>query len=486
MKNHIVSVNLDIQDGLLQGIMYFDTGLNILAGENGTFKTKIMQHLQQKNILNLHDSSVDIRIQAINPKRNSQRRQFKAIVEEFRSQNKNKKTFMQSRNLDDASIEPYPSLGELYLATYEDYRRGGGDQKTIMRKVTREFNSVFKKIFDDYKISASWEEDPVGMPAIQIIKQNGVKFPIEGLSLGEQEVLSLVMYLYSSIEEYDVFLIDEPEAHLNWHLEEKLFDLFTYLCDKFSTQIILTTHSRVVFKSDYLPKTQFLTWNEDGKIEWSKEINAKDRERIAGDTADLIRMGDPATTTFWVEDYHHVIIMNEIRDILGVEAAVIECDNKGNVRAIYKRMLRDNNLTNAYFIEDGDNEGSPYENESHFIHLKKYCFENYLFDFSIVSKVCSKPEDQIIQDIFNSIQDNRYNLFKNHKSLDFLLEALTVEIITPDNIAKIDASDFIDSFLTKVGMEFPEYVKMYVQECHSQNKLRNVFPPTLIDILETH
>ena len=47
---------------------------------------------------------------------------------------------------------------------------------------------------------------------------------IEALSLGETSILALALNVYTTRNSNDVYLIDEPEIHLNWHLEQQLFE----------------------------------------------------------------------------------------------------------------------------------------------------------------------------------------------------------------------------------------------------------------------
>ena len=98
----------------------------------------------------------------------------------------------------------------------------------------------------------------MGSPNIRL-KKNDNELSIESLSLGEQEIMSLVINLYASRDANNVFLIDEPEIHLNWHLKEKLFQFLDWFCDEYEKQIIIATHSRVAFTSRFIDRTQFFS-----------------------------------------------------------------------------------------------------------------------------------------------------------------------------------------------------------------------------------
>ncbi len=70
-------------------------------------------------------------------------------------------------------------------------------------------------------------------------------------------MIALMCALIYSKNSAETFLIDEPEIHLNWSLEEKLFEFFDWFCSTFERQIIVVTHSRVIFLEKYEGKRQF-------------------------------------------------------------------------------------------------------------------------------------------------------------------------------------------------------------------------------------
>jgi len=354
MGNYIQSADFNIQNGLLEGSMSFLPGLNILSGENGTFKTKLLQAIKKnKATRHLFDPQSPCRIQAISPKRNAQRRAFQVVFEQFRRENKNLEGVINERNINDAAFEDYPALGDLYYVVYEDFCKDGGNQKEKMEQTTNEFNKVIKKIFERYELSTDWNES-TGSPTIELLKHGIIHVPLEGLSLGEQEILSLAINIHSSIDRYDVFLIDEPEVHLNWHLEERLFEFFDDYCNEYKKQIIAATHSRVVFKERYRSRTQFLTWNEKGKVICGKNVSDDQRHRIAGEAIEILKLGDFSKPTFFVEDNTHYTVLECLAKELGINVMITKCGNSSNVRSLYQFSKIDSGWDNSYFIEDGE------------------------------------------------------------------------------------------------------------------------------------
>jgi hypothetical protein len=61
---------------------------------------------------------------------------------------------------------------------------------------------------------------------------------------------------------------------------------------------------------------------------------------------------------------------------------------------------------------------------------------------------------------------------------------LTVDHITEENLATLDATILIDGFLRRVGLSQTEYVRRYVRECHSQGVLKTVLPTDVVVAME--
>lgn len=225
MGNYIVSATVNLFSGLLQGTIEFREGLNLISGENGTLKTKLLQALKGGDS-RLHDPTKTIVTQSISPKRNSERRAAEGILQFFRQNNRTWDTEVNERigaQIKDTGFENYPSLGELFYLVFDHRCKDGGDRKAHMQALVDEFNAVITSVFQHYALVADWDL-ALGAPRIQIQKQGRITFPIEALSLGEQEILSLIASMNAAKDRVDCYLIDEPEVHLNWHLEERLFE----------------------------------------------------------------------------------------------------------------------------------------------------------------------------------------------------------------------------------------------------------------------
>jgi predicted ATPase len=486
MATFVAAADVNILNGLLAGVIPFQKGLNIIVGENGTLKTKLLQEIKSGHFRASEGAPALLRIQAISPKRNSERRTAETLIQTLRQQNKTFDAYIQERGgaqIVDATFQNYPSLGELFFFVFERRSRDGGSQKDHMDSVTADLNSVMQEVFPDYKLMADWST-AMGAPRLRVFKRGSIEVPIDALSLGEQEVLSLITNLYASRESYDVYLIDEPEVHLNWHLEDRLFEYFDNFADRYGKQIIVATHSRAIFTERLLPKAIFLYWNAEGRIQFGKEIPSDQRRRIAGEAIEIIKIGQLPSRTFFVEDDEHAAVIKAISTTLNSQVGIVQCGNAPNVRSLFRQSKTGGEWAAAYFLEDGDNENTPFPGEPHFIHLSKYAIENFLLDFEIASSVTGKTQQEIREIILQAILANRDKILGKTKFLDFLIDNLRIEHLIPERLARLDASLIIQHYLRVLGLTFDEYLERYVSEAKRRNALATVFPPEIIAAIQ--
>lgn len=485
MPSYVAAAEVNILNGLLSGTIPFQGGLNIIAGENGTLKTRLLQEIKSGRFRPNDGAPGTPRIQAISPKRNSERRAAEAIVQTLRQQNKTFDAYIAERGgaqINDATFQEYPSLGELFFFVFEHRCRDGGPQRDHMAAVTADFNGVIGEVFPEYRLVSDWNS-ATGVPRLRVVKRATIEIPIEALSLGEQEVLSLITNLYASRDAYDVYLIDEPEVHLNWHLEERLFEYFNNFADRYGRQVIVATHSRAVFTQRLLSKTVFLYWNAEGRIEWGNELTPEQARRIAGEAIEIIKVGQLPSRTFFVEDDEQAAVIDAIAATVGSQVSVVECGNAPNVRSLFRESKIAGGWANAHFLEDGDNENTPFPGEPRFIHLPRYCIENFLLDFEIASSVTGKTEEELREIILQAIRAKRDRILGKTKFLDFLIDHLTRDHLNPDRLAKLDASLIMPHYLTSLGVTFDDYLQRYVDEVVRRDALTTVFPATLISAI---
>jgi len=485
MSEFIDIAQVNILNGVLKAAIPFKPRLNIISGENGTLKTKLLQELKAGRFRPTTGSTAMPRILAISPKRNSERRAVEQIFQRMRQENRTLDRYLQERGgaqINDTTFENYSSIGELFFFVLEVRARDGGPQVDHMNAVTRQFNEVIGSVFPDYRITSEWDPN-AGIPRLFLVKKQSNRVPIEALSTGEQEVLSLITNLYASRDAYDVFLIDEPEVHLNWHLEDALFRYLNQFSEAYQKQIIVSTHSRIVFKDEFLSKTIFLFWNDQGRVSWDTNISPEIRRRIAGETIEIIKLGDFSNITFFVEDNEHKYVIEELARVLASHVSVTVCGNAPNVRSLFCRSKADGGWENTYFVEDGDNQNSPFPGEDRFLHLSKYCIENYLLDVDTLSSLMDKTPEEVRAQLHQAILRNKDQILGKNKFLEFLLDRLTPTDLTDEWLAKLDASIILPLILQSLGMGFNAYLESYVQEARNLNLLKTVFPDCFIQAI---
>lgn len=459
-------------------------GLNIISGENGTCKSHFLRTLRKMQHATVQGDQNQLRnrIFTFNPKRNSERQNLEQVIQTLRQQNKGYDNFINEtvqKQFNDQAIDTYSSCSQLFYYFYDKKCKAGGDQRQYMTEVCDEFNAVITSIFDDYKIDASWDEAK-GSPVLKLIKR-GTELPLNAVSCGEQEILSLILNIYSAKESVDIYLIDEPEVHLNWHLEEKLFEFLYKFCEEHEKQVVLTTHSRVIFKQKFHDLTKFFVWR-DGKVKVENDLPEEQRKRIAGEAIEIIKLGDFNKTTIFVEDDSHRCFVEVLAEILESEITAVTSGNSFNVKSMYKLSLEEGGWKNCYFMIDGDNQGNPFPGVEAFIHLDKYCIENYALNISSIAEAFEISEQDTKEKILSSILDSKHEIFKKNKFFEFLVERLNTDDINDENLNKLDASVISSGLIKALEVNQRTFFTKVIPVCLKNN----VIPEQLVSAVNAN
>ena len=483
MRNYIVSAKVDVLGGLLRGTMEFLPGLNIISGENGTLKTQLLQALRSGGGVQAH-LHAGLRMQTFSPKRNSERRASEAILQFFRQQNRTWETNINERigaQINTSGFDNYPSLGELYYLLVAHRCKDGTDQTAHMNSLTAEFNGVIRSVFPHYRLHAMWDKD-LGAPRIGMCKHDHVEFPIEGLSMGEQEVLSLILSIYTGKDNVDVYLIDEPEVHLNWHLEDRLFNFLDDFCENEAKQAIVVTHSRTIFKPRFFPKAQFLRWDDDQRVAWGKDLTPQQRSRLAGDAIEIVAIGDFTKPTLFVEDDAHVNVVKALADMYGANVTTSHCGNSANVKSLYQYQLAHGRWANAHFMIDGDNQGNPFPQDEQFIHLPYYCIENMMLDPETLMAISGQTLLEVQKVIVASISSQRKAIFQKNKFFEFLADRIETTHMSFENLSTFDASLVVTDVFRALNIsDFASYFSA----AKANGRISTLVPKQLMRVLES-
>jgi len=468
----IESISINLFNGIFNSGIKFQNGLNIISGENGTGKTHLINQLKSSSTQKFFENRNTNRIVVFNPLRNAEKRTQEQIVQRLRSQDLSLKKIndlLRGFAINDQALTTYYSFGEVFVLAYEDILYNGDITVHDAVLQTRdEFSQVLQRVFPQYEIIAEWENKQL---YLSVKKQQNIVIPLNALSRGENEVFALLFSIYAIRNQEDIFLIDEPELHLNWDLERGLFRFLNWFCEEHKKQIIVATHSRIVFESEFLPKTQFLVW-ENGHIMVKNQPTDLIKEKIGGDALQLVTALDINKAVFYVEDNEHEKVVEYLARQFSKDLFVSATKNRENVRNLCRYFTKEGRK-NAYFLVDGDNESVPQEflNNDQYIQLQKYCIENYFLEPNLLAEASNKTIEEVKTAIKNAIVE----ISSDKHSIVFIRLAEKEEL-TFDILDTFDASKIIENISIKLGFtDKYSLINIFLEKCKEKGRLEEIF-----------
>lgn len=487
---YIRSIGVNEFDGAFVQTVPFTEGLNIISGVNGTGKTTVL-----KNIKAGKDTQAEGSVSAIlafSPKRNSEKKRTEEIIQFVRQQGRRSTTVLAealNKAMHDHVFERYESLGDIFVYDFEERCRSGQvPQVQVMQALTNEYNSVIKGVFTDYQIQSGWNEKigSSGGPEVKLITPYGVPIDLNFMSCGESEVLALIFNIYFNRNSADVYLIDEPEVHLNWSLEKGLFTFLDTFAQENRKQIIVTTHSRIIFDARFSQKTQFFVF-KNRKVLVQTTSPPEYLEEIAGETAAMIGVAAPTRKTFFVEDEVHRLMISELLKLHGSDAeVVIVKDASGMIQNLYK-LIRSNSefnerWVNAYLVVDGDGKEPMYQEDSRFIHLQRFSAESYFFNIETMAKVFGISENDLREQILSLIKENPEGFRGQHFVLiERFLDRLIPGDVTIELMSSFDSSSLLRKLLRARRSSSEAFISAYIRQLHHDALLDKIFERKLLE-----
>ncbi len=477
--NYIKKVKPNIFSGKFVEHIELKQGLNIIAGNNGTGKTQFLKFIQANitnNSLVEKEQNAAISVASFNPKRNAQKQQAEQIqrlVQRDENSETNALNAFLNQQIQDENFQTIRPIPEYLIHSAGKLVDSEGKTREDAAKVVcAEYQEVLNKVFD-YQIGFTWISS--GRNHNFTITKSGNVLQMQQLSSGENAIISLMFAIFYTRNNADVYLIDEPEVHLNWQLEERLFNFLNWFAITYKKQLVVATHSRICFVDPYSKSTQFLLW-QGGVI---KVVEKPDSELVIALSGDIVKIISGITSLekiVYAEDDAHFRVLKKIADIQGASIEVVKLTNSVNVKQ-QSKAFKNLSIGNVFFLIDNDNSkllpGELTEHHSGFIQLEKYCIENYFLNRDILSEIdCNNPKKDIAQEIFQSIKEVNQQNFAPVKTL--LLDKTSVTEVLLD---RLDASVFLKSLSAKLG--FPDKYDLmdaYVLEVNRQGKLRDIFP----------
>lgn len=463
----------------------FTNWFTILSGENGTGKSSILRNIKNEKA----DAAV-----LYNPKRNSIKKELVQAIKDVRGGTRKKQNLLQelNKNFDDNLSHPYSSFSETVAAEYEERRQsrpGSVPPDEIIKGLKDDFGKLITQIFPKYK-AIGWKFSGDG-PYFKIEKFGKYTLEVNQLSTGEQEVLSLVFSVLSVIDSKDLILIDEPELHLNWGLEEKLFTFLKELTNTKKKQIIVATHSRIVAEEKFKQNVVFLYFDKHGKIATSNSIPKEIRNNIIGKVLNVV-ISEGSEKIITVEDEFHekviLLLASKLADSQNISVHTLS--HRQGVESLYRSVISSASpsiLDSGYFMVDGDGKDEVFPDDSRFICLNRgYNLETYfVMNLKYIHEMTNISENTIKKYISDIINKDKIERTKGISGWRYIGKITPLQVNTK-LLSKIDGKIILPELSKKLGYDSQdEYIKDFIAHITSdKRKLRGVFDKKLIEFFK--
>ena len=497
MSTRLNSVRPNLLNGLFTQPVGINSGLTIIAGQNGTGKSRFLELIKQgSDALDLVNDSGEVtplRIVAFSPKRNATKRAFKDLVNESVSQNRRLATRMQeviNAGFQDTTYSEYPSFPEMFFHSFRQNDSAGNTTHiTALSKTVDEYNRIIKSVFEGIELRAEWN-DVDGVPEL-LIKKEEIGYPIQinEVSTGEQEILSLIFNINAAANDSDLILIDEPEIHLNWGLEKKLFAYFKRFAKDKNIQIIVTTHSRIINLPLLRDLIKYFYWHE-GKVKVGDQLPPSQLEAVAGEAIQFVQALPDVKKTIFVEDAMQKYFITALLKLYAKTPSDYEIvigHDKGTVSNLFRALKQDDTLNDAslkaHFLVDGDRDTKKISNSKYFIQLDKYSIESYFFaDLETLRKACGLRKPTFESRVLRSLSS--YDLKGEKKYTEvfkiFLANAkLDPKIINSNIYNDIDCKPIVKALNAGNSATVDKYINNL-----GKAKASRIFDKKLIDFIK--
>lgn len=322
------------------------------------------------------------------------------------------------------------------------------------------------------------------------------EFEFNVLSSGEKEVVDLLLDLYLRRSDYDdsVFLIDEPELHVNTSIQRNLLLEIDKLVGA-NCQIWLTTHSigfLRALQAQMADKCQIIQFDSNLKLsstaqilEPMKKTAAAWRELFAVALDDLATLVSPKTIIYCegrdqpggggVERGMDAKVFNNIFAESHPDSVFIssggntELDQRSTIAIsilskVFKDVeilvFKDRDMASGKMVDENDRQVYLKNNPQNHRVMKRFEIENYLYDRDVLRKYCSA------NNLFFNESD--YNSFVK----DVVNQNLKDSTSRIKNICGIKGSINSDVFKVSLSEHFTEDMPVFMElrECIFERK----------------
>jgi len=377
-------------------------------------------------------------------------------------------------DIDDKMIENYKRLYIKYNKYLNDVDCKPSEAKA---KIIGDLNSSLKNCLELEITSIGDIESNRG--TLYFKKSDYIKeFEFNVLSSGEKEVVDILLDLYLRQDEYNdtIFLIDEPELHINTSIQKKLLIEINKLISA-NCQIWMATHSigflralQENFKDDcqIIQFQQGVNWASEKIILYPiKKSLSKWKEIFETALDDLTGLVSPKRVIYCEgkdkpgvngqEKGFDAKVLNNIfgekyNDTLFISSGGnTELDQRSEIAiAILTKILsdieilvfKDRDVSSGKLNDENDRQVYLKNNPNHFRIMKRWEIENYLFDKDVLSKYCINNDlefceteyDAFVTDIINQNLKDETRIIKKFCNI--------TTSINPE-IFKLNLSQFI-------------------------------------------
>jgi ABC-type cobalamin/Fe3+-siderophores transport system ATPase subunit len=382
-------------------------------------------------------------------------------------------------DIDDKMEENYRRLYIRYNKYLNDNDCKPSEAKA---KIIGDLNASLKNCLDIEIVSIGNIEANKG--TLYFMKSDHPKeFEFNVLSSGEKEVVDLLLDLYLRQDEYNdtVFLIDEPELHINTAIQRKLLVEVNKLVGA-DCQIWVATHSigfLRALQNELKDDCQIIQFEQGRK--WASETitlmpikptNAKWKEIFETALDDLTGLISPKRIVYCEgkdkpgangqEKGFDAKVLNNIfgekyPDTLFISSGGnTELDQRSEIALdILKKALvdveiwvfKDRDVSSGKPTDENDRQMYLQNNPGHFRIMKRWEIENYLFDKEILKKYCVRNSlnfnetsyDAFVTDIVNQNVKDETGKIKNFCGITTSINAETFKI----NLSKCFTEEMI-------------------------------------------
>jgi len=243
----------------------------VIAGENGTGKTTLLEYLANYTAERKDDYIVIVETDNREEKElvvSKMAKGEKDIIQARREYKKNIKYMKVNANNVD-NIEEYIS----------DYYIDLAEKKDSFSKALKEIQSFIKKSLNGLELNFNISKIDYKIKKVYFKKDDsGVEFGIDELSTGEKTLVSKVLSLFFNQIKNQIILIDEPELSLHPRWQSKILKIYEKFALENNCQIIIATHSPHIIASAKNEYLRFLKKEKNGNISVINDIQAYGRD----------------------------------------------------------------------------------------------------------------------------------------------------------------------------------------------------------------